>query len=130
MNILEKIVVKKRKSLKVQKDKIKLIELENLPLFNSNRPSFVESLSKNKPAIIAEFKRKSPSKGDIHQKAKISQIIPDYSESGASVISVLTDNHFGGELSDLYEAFQVSKLPLLRKDFIIDEYQLLQLTFL
>ena len=126
MNILEKIVVKKRKSLAVQKDKIKLMELENLPLFTSIRPSFIERLSKNKPAIIAEFKRKSPSKGDIHLKAKISQIIPTYSESGASAISVLTDDHFGGELTDIFEAFQVSKLPLLRKDFIIDEYQIVE----
>ena len=126
MNILEKIVAEKRKSLFMQKDQFKLSELEKMPLFNSERASFFEGLSKNKTAVIAEFKRKSPSKGDIHPEAEISKIIPGYNEAGVSAISVLTDIHFGGDLNDLQEAALVSKAPLLRKDFIIDEYQIVE----
>lgn len=126
MNILEKIVAEKRKSLFIQKDKFKLSEFEKMPLFSSERASFFKGLSKNKTAIIAEFKRKSPSKGDIHPEAEISKIIPGYAEGGVSAISVLTDIHFGGDLNDLKEAALVSKVPLLRKDFIIDEYQIVE----
>lgn len=76
--------------------------------------------------IIAEYKKRSPSKGWIHQDAPLEKIIPAYAESAAG-ISVLTDEEFfGGHLEDLKKARSLVSLPLLRKDFMIDPFQLLQ----
>lgn len=126
MNILEKIVFQKRKSLVKLKEQVPVLSFEKNPLFQSERPSFFESLNKKGPSVITEFKRKSPSKGDIHPEAQVSSIIPQYSNAGASAISVLTDIHFGGELKDLNDAALITHVPLLRKDFIVDEYQILE----
>lgn len=126
MNILEKIVSEKRKSLVKLKEQVPVLSLEKNPLFQSERPSFFESLNKKEPSVITEFKRKSPSKGDINPNAQISSIIPQYLNAVASAISVLTDIHFGGELKDLNDAALISNVPLLRKDFIVDEYQILE----
>lgn len=77
--------------------------------------------------IIAEFKRRSPSKGDIRANAKVSDIIPGYVSAGAAAISVLTDRQFfGGSNEDLEQARGLVQVPLLRKDFIIDEYQIFE----
>jgi indole-3-glycerol phosphate synthase len=77
--------------------------------------------------VIAEFKRRSPSKGLLHRGAEITAVVPAYEEGGASACSILTDEKFfGGTLRDLERARQCVKLPLLRKDFIIDEYQVFQ----
>ncbi|MDR2791794.1 MAG: indole-3-glycerol phosphate synthase TrpC [Tannerellaceae bacterium] len=74
--------------------------------------------------IIAEFKRRSPSKGLLYRGAEVTEVVPAYEYGGASVCSILTDEKFfGGSLRDLERARQCVKLPLLRKDFIIDEYQ-------
>jgi len=126
MNILEKIVLHKRMTLSELKKQIPVSSLETAHFFSIDRPSFFDSLNKKEPSVISEFKRKSPSKGDIHPNAKISSIIPNYSSAGASAISVLTDPHFGGELKDLYDAACLTNTPLLRKDFIIDEYQIFE----
>jgi indole-3-glycerol phosphate synthase len=75
-------------------------------------------------ACIAEFKRRSPSKGFIQRNADVSVVLPVYESAGAAAASVLTDTpFFGGSLDDLRRARAVSQLPLLRKDFIIDPYQ-------
>ncbi|MCK4920868.1 MAG: indole-3-glycerol-phosphate synthase [Bacteroidales bacterium] len=126
MNILEKIVFHKRKSLVQLKEKFPVSSFEKNPLFQLERPSFFDCLNKKGPSVITEFKRKSPSKGDINPEAQISSIIPQYSNAGASAISVLTDIHFSGELKDLNDAALISNIPLLRKDFIVDEYQILE----
>ena len=77
--------------------------------------------------IIAEFKRRSPSKGDIRASARVADIIPGYVSAGAAAISVLTDGHFfGGSNEDLQQARALVQAPLLRKDFIIDEYQIFE----
>jgi indole-3-glycerol phosphate synthase len=79
----------------------------------------------DKSGIIAEFKRKSPSKGDINPYAKVEEVTIGYMQAGASGLSVLTDTHFfGGKNEDLTEARKFNFCPILRKDFIIDEYQL------
>ncbi|MDR0961024.1 MAG: indole-3-glycerol phosphate synthase TrpC, partial [Mediterranea sp.] len=77
--------------------------------------------------IIAEFKRRSPSKGWLYQQASPDKVCPAYERAGAAALSILTDEHFfGGSLRDLRTARSVVNIPILRKDFIIDEYQLLQ----
>lgn len=85
------------------------------------------SLANSDSGIIAEFKRKSPSKGWLHPGANVREVLPAYEKGGASACSVLTDSlFFGGSLGDLSNARKVINLPLLRKDFIISSYQLYQ----
>ena len=80
---------------------------------------------RSRTVIIAEFKRKSPSRGIINDKASVEEVSQGYSANGASGISILTDaDFFGGTLADLQKAAIINKIPLLRKDFMIDEYQL------
>lgn len=86
-----------------------------------------QSLASSATGIIAEFKRKSPSKGWLHPGAKVQDVLPFYAEEGASACSILTDgDFFGGSLSDLQQARRLVNIPLLRKDFIVDPYQLYQ----
>ena len=93
---------------------------------SNNSYSLKDSLNNsNNAGIIAEFKRKSPSKGWINEQANISEVVRSYTENYASAVSVLTDkNFFGGDMEDLEKARHQIKIPLLRKDFMIDEYQL------
>ncbi len=86
-----------------------------------------QSLASSATGIIAEFKRKSPSKGWLHPGAKVQDVLPFYADGGASACSILTDgDFFGGSLSDLQQARRLVNIPLLRKDFIVDPYQLYQ----
>ena len=83
-------------------------------------------MREDKTGIIAEFKRKSPSKGTINNTSTVTEVTTAYAKYGASGISVLTDaEFFGGSLNDLLES-AINEVPLLRKDFIIDEYQILE----
>ena len=87
--------------------------------------SFSDALHTSQPSIIAEFKRKSPSKGFINEAAEPAVVVRGYTEKGAAAISVLTDReYFGGFPDDLLMAREVTPLPLLRKDFFIDPYQI------
>jgi indole-3-glycerol phosphate synthase len=95
----------------------------------STRPDgrpFSEALSKPGISLIAEFKRRSPSAGELPRgKQPVSELVRAYERGGAAALSILTDGpHFGGSLDDLREARSVSDLPILRKDFTIDPYQL------
>lgn len=87
---------------------------------------FLAALRARRPAIIAEIKRASPSKGDILPGLDPAAVARDYAASGAAAISVLTDRHFKGSLEDLRTVRTAVDLPLLRKDFIFDPYQLYQ----
>ena len=89
--------------------------------------SMKQALISSSPGIIAEFKRRSPSKGWIKQEARPEEIAPAYAAAGASALSILTDEKFfGGNLKDIRAARPLVDIPILRKDFIIDEYQLYQ----
>ncbi len=127
MNILETIIAHKHKEVAARKQMISVAELEKQQFFHSPVLSLKQFLlDKTRTGIIAEFKRKSPSKGIINAGAAVSEVTAAYAKHGASGISVLTDEaFFGGSIDDLLEA-TVNEVPLLRKDFMIDEYQLIE----
>lgn len=130
-NILDKIIAKKRLEVAKAKEQTGIDSLIRSIIDSAPyRPltgKFKENLTRSATGIIAEFKRRSPSRDWIFKDARIENIIPLYSKNGASAISVLTDpSFFGGTLADLEEARKLTETPLLRKDFIIDEYQLYQ----
>ncbi len=127
MNILDTIIAKKRIEVTESKLNKSLSELENSMLFKNETLSFKEFLlRKDKTGIIAEFKRQSPSKGIINGTSSVIDVTSEYAKYGASAISVLTDKEFfGGSLNDLLQA-RKNAIPVLRKEFIIDEYQLIE----
>ncbi|MEN9326601.1 MAG: hypothetical protein RI943_1022 [Bacteroidota bacterium] len=126
MDILEKITKHKKEEVKIRKQKTAIKKLEQSQFFSRSVYSVTEFI-KNKSGIIAEFKRQSPSKGVIHLNPNLKKITKGYTEAGVSAISVLTDHYFfGGTDNDLIETRQFNSIPLLRKDFIIDEYQIIE----
>ena len=128
MTILDKIVHQKRKEVAERKSLYPVSLLEKTINFNRPIVSLKKSLiAPDKLGIIAEFKRKSPSKPSINLNAEVEKVSMGYIEAGASALSVLTDQEFfGGSLADLTEARKYNACPILRKDFIIDEYQLIE----
>lgn len=127
MNILDKIAAHKREEVRARKEEIPLEMLALLPHFERNCFSMKESLRASSTGIIAEFKRRSPSLPEINLEADVREITKGYETAGASAISVLTDKEFfGGSMDDLMLAREAVNLPLLRKDFIIDEYQIFE----
>ncbi len=125
MNILDEIVAYKKSEIELSKKKVSLHQLKDSELYNRKGQSLSIQLTENSGSIISEFKRKSPSVNNIKKDAQPSHIIPSYIEGGAAAISVLTDNkYFQGSLSDLKNVRSMTSLPLLRKDFIIDPYQI------
>jgi indole-3-glycerol phosphate synthase len=125
MNILEQIISHKHTIVARRKQEHPLAELERAALFSRPVISFRDSLlDHRKTGIIAEFKRKSPSKGFINAAAQAGPVTADYEACGASALSVLTDLHyFGGTEKDIADTGTERSIPLLRKEFIIDEYQ-------
>jgi indole-3-glycerol phosphate synthase len=129
MSILETIVAHKRNELAHQKEAVPLDLLFSLGSQRLSRPiiSMRQALERSSTGIIAEFKRRSPSKGWLYPEASVEKIVPAYEHSGAAACSILTDSRFfGGSFTDLQQARSLVQLPLLRKDFILDEYQLVQ----
>lgn len=126
-DILTKIIANKKKELAEQKVVESIDQLISQITDTTNKQSFRQSLIDSPTGIIAEFKRRSPSRDWIFKEAKIKDVIPYYSQHGASAISVLTDfDFFGGTIADLEHARTLTSTPLLRKDFMVDEYQLYQ----
>jgi indole-3-glycerol phosphate synthase len=127
MNILDEIIQYKKSEVGKRKSEISLSELEKRVLFNRPTLSLKRSLlDTGKTGIIAEFKRRSPSKGVINAGADVVKVTTAFTDNGASGLSVLTDEHFfGGSDEDLVKA-RSNNIPLLRKEFIIDEYQLVE----
>ena len=128
MNILDKIIKFKQVELKERKELFPLKGLEKSIYFETPTVSLSAYLLRDdKSGIIAEIKRKSPSKGMIHEFADIEKISIGYMQAGASAISVLTDEHFfGGSSKYLSQARHFNYCPILRKDFIFDEYQIIE----
>ncbi|MCF7560487.1 indole-3-glycerol phosphate synthase TrpC [Sabulilitoribacter multivorans] len=127
MNILDKIVIDKRKEVDLRKGLIPVSQLENSVLFNRKTVSLTYKLRHSKSGIIAEHKRRSPSKSVINNNLNVQDVAFGYENAGVCGMSVLTDGkYFGGSLDDLLTARASCNLPLLRKEFIIDEYQMLE----
>lgn len=125
MDILSKIVADKRKEIELKKSIIPTSQLELSVLFGRNGQSLTNALRNSGTGIIAEHKRRSPSKGTINQDTNVGQVAIGYENAGVCGMSVLTDiKYFGGSLEDLILARASVSMPLLRKEFIIDEYQI------
>lgn len=128
MNILEKIIAFKKEEIRKIKKEVPLKKLVESPYFKRKSHCLKKALSKNKNGIIAEFKRKSPSKGIINANSDITEVVKNYLEAGAAAQSILTDTHFfGGSIADILKArnFQ-DEIPILRKDFIVDGFQIVE----
>ncbi|MFP3831899.1 indole-3-glycerol phosphate synthase TrpC [Chryseobacterium sp. SIMBA_028] len=123
MTILDKIIERKKEEIAVSKSKISIDKLKNSKFFERKNHSLKESI-KNRNGIIAEFKRQSPSKGIINNNATPLDVTSAYEQFGASGISILTDkDFFGGNFDDILGVRNQINIPVLRKDFMIDEYQ-------
>lgn len=127
MNILEEIIAFKKEEVRRKKSEVSTAELEGRHFFPRKvLPLKDFLLDGSRTGIIAEFKRRSPSKGVINPDVDVVEVTTGYTENGASCLSVLTDEHFfGGSNEDLIKA-RVNEIPILRKDFVIDEYQLIE----
>ncbi|MFT3680582.1 MAG: indole-3-glycerol phosphate synthase TrpC [Ferruginibacter sp.] len=125
MNILDKIIEHKKVEVANAKAAVSMEALQQNRLFSRKTFSLKQFLlDESKTGIIAEYKRKSPSKGIINDKATVQDVTVAYTKYGASCLSVLTDeNFFGGTPGDLMQA-RINAIPILRKDFMIDEYQI------
>ncbi len=128
MHILDKIIAHKKKEVAERKKLFPTDLLETSIFFKTECVSLVKYLKdEDKSGVIAEFKRRSPSKGDINKYASVEQVTIGYMQAGASALSVLTDTEFfGGKSTDLSEARKFNYCPILRKDFTIDEYQIME----
>ncbi len=127
MNILDKIVIDKRNEVNLRKGLIPVSQLEQSVLFSRETVSLSNTLQNSKSGIIAEHKRRSPSKSVINNTLNVQDVATGYENAGVCGMSVLTDGkYFGGSLDDLLTARASCNLPLLRKEFIIDEYQILE----
>lgn len=127
MNILDRIIADKHREVALKKQLITAVQLEKYPLFSRPAVSLSGALRNSSTGIIAEHKRRSPSKDTINQNLNVQDVAKGYEDAGVSGMSVLTDaKYFGGSLDDLLIARAAAKMPLLRKEFIIDEYQILE----
>lgn len=128
MNILDRIVLRKKEEVIDAKAKTTITDLEACKNFGRQPHAFKTFLlDPNRTGIIAEFKRRSPSKGIINGTATVEEVTTGYAAAGASALSILTDvDFFGGHPRDLQAGRAVNEIPILRKDFMIDEYQILE----
>jgi len=125
VNVLEKIVAGTREDVRRRRAAVPLSELETALAGRGDDRPFSEALTLPGVAVIAEHKRRSPSAGTIREGATVAEVVLAYERGGAAAISILTEaRHFGGSLDDLRDARAASSLPILRKDFIVDPYQL------
>lgn len=124
-NVLDRIMATKAREVAEAKARRPLADLERALADAPPTRSLRRAIAATPGGIISEFKRRSPSKGDIHAGAHVADVLPAYEQHGAAAASVLTDGpYFGGSLADLTEARRCCTLPLLRKEFVLDRYQL------
>jgi indole-3-glycerol phosphate synthase len=123
--MIEQLIGAAREGVEARRAQVSRADLESrLPERGRDRP-FNEALVRPGLSVIAEFKRRSPSAGEISATATVAEQVAAYERGGAAALSVLTDGaHFGGSLDDLSAARAACGLPILRKDFIVDPYQL------
>ena len=131
MTILEEICARKRRDLELTKERVAprelYCEVEALMDGPASGRSLSGALVQSSTGIIAEFKRRSPSKGWIKESGRPEVIPPSYERAGAAALSILTDEpYFGGSNDYLRTARSLVSLPILRKDFIVDEYQVFE----
>ena len=127
MNILDLIITDKKIEVNQRKNLFPLAYWESSPLFERKTKSLAKSLKASNSGIIAEHKRRSPSKQNINSSLSVEKVAKGYESAGVCGMSILTDGkYFGGSLDDLTIARAVSDFPLLRKEFIIDEYQIIE----
>lgn len=128
MNILSTIAAHKRIEVAGRQQHYSEAALMQSPLFKRKPWSLKESLMlSGASGIIAEFKRMSPSKGTINDRSPVDEVTRGYAAAGAAGLSVLTDNRFfGGSSEDLLKARNVNNIPILRKDFLVDPYQVIE----
>lgn len=127
MSRLDSIVQATRDEVERRKRERPLAELEREAERRPEGRPFHEALARPGTSLIAEHKRRSPSAGEIREGASVTEIVRAYERGGAAALSILTEErHFGGSLSDLTEARAASELPILRKDFTVDPYQLVE----
>ncbi|MEA2150639.1 MAG: indole-3-glycerol phosphate synthase [Solirubrobacteraceae bacterium] len=124
MNVLERIVAATREDVRRRRREVPLATLESaLAAPRDDRP-FSEALTRPGVSVIAEHKRRSPSAGTIREGSTVADVVTAYERGGAAALSILTEGkNFGGSLEDLREARAASHLPILRKDFVVDVYQ-------
>jgi len=127
MNILDRIIADKKNEVALRKSLFPISYWEASPLFDRPLNRLSSRLRSSHSGIIAEHKRRSPSKQTINTKLSVSEVVQGYDKAGACGLSILTDRkYFGGSLEDLNLARATTTLPLLRKEFIVDEYQLIE----
>jgi indole-3-glycerol phosphate synthase len=125
MGMIEELVGAARAGVERRRAEVPLPDLESRLGERPEQRPFGEALTRPGLSLIAEFKRRSPSAGQIRDGAAPAKIAQAYEEGGAAALSILTDGpHFGGSLSDLREGREACELPVLQKDFIVDPYQL------
>ncbi len=127
-NILEDIVARKRREVAVARESVPLAVLESHVSDSPSVRDFFAAVASGPPVkLIAEFKRNSPSAGEIRPGATVEDVLQSYAAAGASALSILTDHAgFGGSLADLEAARAAVSLPVLRKEFVIDLYQVVE----
>jgi indole-3-glycerol phosphate synthase len=124
MSVLERIVDTTREDVARRRRAVPLAELEQQAAGTREDRPFSEALARPGISVIAEHKRRSPSAGEIRQGSSVTDVVRAYEQGGAAALSILTEErHFGGSLDDLREARAASVLPILRKDFVVDPYQ-------
>ena len=127
MNTLERIVESTRREVEQRRSAVPLATLEDQLVGRTEDRPFTEALVHPGISVIAEHKRRSPSAGPIREGASVEEVVCAYERAGAAALSVLTEGpHFGGSLEDLRAARSATRLPILRKDFIVDHYQLFE----
>ncbi|MEP6465775.1 MAG: indole-3-glycerol phosphate synthase TrpC [Parafilimonas sp.] len=126
MNILETIVAQKKKEVAQKKQIMDIDFFKSISNDFDRKAISLKEVLLSKPAnIIAEFKRKSPSKGWLNEHIQVAEVVPEYEAHGAAAVSLLTDKlFFGGDIEELKIARSEIEIPILRKDFMIDEFQL------
>ena len=127
MKILDKIVRDKKLEVDKLSSKSSIKELESSSLFSRKCISLKDSILKSSGGIICEFKRRSPSNNDINYKSNISEVVKGYQKAGAAGLSILTNKqYFDGDIQDILKIRDIASIPILRKEFIVSEYQIIE----